>query len=191
MPGLSQMLNMHPLFVHFPIALTITALLFEVVRLFRPGERWAQLATILIYIAAVSSVATVVSGYRAADILGHDAPGHDLVHVHRDIMLSFTGLIVAVAVADIVLARIRLEGLLKLWYKLARPLLLVAAAVVLVLGADRGGQLVFQHGAGVRMNLSIDHETLYETGEHSGQIPVEKSAPQMEADDHSAHDHSH
>ncbi len=188
MPGFENVLNVHPLFIHFPIALTCTALLFEVLYFTRKSDQWRLTATALIYLAALSAVVTVITGYRAADILGHDAPGHDLVHGHRDIMLWFTGILVVLAAANAFLSRPPLADKVPIWPKLGRPLLLLAAVVVLLIGADRGGQLVFRHGMGVRM------EAPSEAGHHHSQTGEQVEGQEKAGEtqpNHHQHDEDH
>ena len=50
MPGLNALLNYHPLFVHFPIALWLAALLFEGLALWRANDEWHRTAVRLLYL---------------------------------------------------------------------------------------------------------------------------------------------
>ena len=40
LPGLKAVLNLHPLFVHFPIGLWIGALIFEIIAVLRKSDDW-------------------------------------------------------------------------------------------------------------------------------------------------------
>lgn len=191
MPGLENVLNIHPLFVHFPVALTPVALLFEVLYIFFGKDRWRLIASALIYVSATASVAAVITGYIAADTLGHDAPGHDLVHVHRDIMVWFTAILVTLAILNAILSSESLRGRFPIWTMLIRPVTLLAATVILVIGADRGGQLVFQHGMGVKMETVPIEGQDHSTHQHQ---PSEPSAPSKQdtlKDHHVDHEHEH
>ncbi len=186
MPGLESMLNLHPLFVHFPIALTLVAALFVILHLATRRADFISMGSSLIYLAAVSAVMTTVTGYGAADSLGHDSPGHDFVHTHRDIMLWYTALISTLAVLH-GLARSNIWGWLSHWaFKAARLLLLAAAVVMLIIGTDRGGQLVFQYGMGVKMPEQKTDAILDRSADQSDDDAQEK--PETEHD-HSTHEH--
>ena len=184
MPGLDNTLTIHPLFVHFPIALTLVALLFEGWYWLQRKDHLRQTATSLIYLAALAAGVTALTGLLAADTLGHNSPGHDLVHVHRDIMYGYTGIIVVLALVNGALARGYLPALAAQWRRYGRPVLLLMAASVLVIGADRGGQLVFQYGTGVNPKTppAVIHE-------HADQEPAPTS-PEVPPG-HEGHDHEH
>ncbi len=191
MPGLDSMMNIHPLFVHFPIALTLIALLFELLYVGSGRDRWRSIATVLIYVSAMSAVVTVITGYIAADAIGHDSPGHDLVHVHRDIMVWFTSMLVLLAILNIILSSENLVGRFPIWTVLIRPVVLFVLGVILVIGTDRGGQLVFQYGMGVKMKTipitGQDHSTL----EHDSAESPSGIQEDTTNDQHGDHEHDH
>ena len=183
MPGLDNTLTIHPLFVHFPIALTLVALLFEGWYRVQRKDHLRQTATSLIYLAALAAGVTALTGLLAADTLGHDSPGHELVHVHRDIMYWYTGIMAVLALVNVALARGYLPAVAAHWRKLGRPVLLLTAAIVLVVGADRGGELVFQYGTGV------NPEALPAASHDDNQEPVPSTQDVLEG--HEGHDHEH
>jgi uncharacterized membrane protein len=186
MPGLNNLLNIHPLFVHFPIALTLVAALFVVLHLATRRADFISMGSMLIYLSAISAVVTTITGYGAANIIGHESPNHELVHIHRDIMLWYTIWIITLAILQ-GLARNEVWSWLGHWsMKAVRLILLFGAVVILIKGTDRGGQLVFEFGIGVR-----------ESEEERGEI-MDNSMDQMdktsewkseEDDDHSGHEH--
>ncbi len=193
MPGFENLLNVHPLFVHFPIAMTMLALLFEVLYLSLKKDQFRNTATALIYLSMLAAVAAVVTGYIAADTIGHESPGHDMVHTHRDFMVWFTGVIVVLALMQAILTYVKSLNAEALWWsRLGRPVLLTVAAVILILGADRGGRLVFQYGIGVEMEapsaeLNHDHSTHQND---SIEAPSE-ARENVKTDHHDNHDHDH
>ncbi|MCA9735059.1 MAG: hypothetical protein H6696_14675 [Deferribacteres bacterium] len=146
--GFSALQNIHPLFVHFPIALVMVTLLFEVIWWFSGKEPFRQFSTYLLYLATISAIAAVVTGYWASESLGHDAPGHEFVHEHRDVMFWMTGLLLATTVSVIFIEPLRSGKLRKL---LILPLLVISG--LLVNGADKGGVLVYEYGMGVNMKM--------------------------------------
>lgn len=148
LPGLESIENIHPLFVHFPVALILVSLLFEGLWWLTRKDQFRALATYLLYLSAISAVAAVITGYIASDSLGHDAPGHDFVHEHRDVMIWMSGLLLATTLLVLFIRSLR-EGK-------ARRLVIVPlfiTSVLLIYGADRGGRLVFEYGTGVRATV--------------------------------------
>ncbi|MEE9464865.1 MAG: DUF2231 domain-containing protein [Candidatus Neomarinimicrobiota bacterium] len=158
MTGFESVVNLHPLWVHFPIAITILALIFEGLGRLGRQEFATGVASALIYSAAISAMVTLVTGFMAADSIGHDSPGHDLVHQHRDIMISYTVIIVALALANLFISKRAGEYFAIIWIKTLRPLILVAAVAVLSLGADKGAELVFRYGLGARQATAIQSD---------------------------------
>jgi uncharacterized membrane protein len=145
LPALEQLQNVHPLFVHFPIALILVALFSEAVWRLSKKDHYRRFATYLIYLSSLSAVAAVITGYLASNSLGHDMPGNEFVHVHRNIMLWMSGLLVATTVVMLFVRSFR-EGN---WRRLLIvPLLIISG--LLIYGADKGGRLVFEYGMGVR-----------------------------------------
>lgn len=141
LPGLSSAHNLHPMVVHFPIAFWVAATgawLLAVAR--KRDEAW-RFGLWLHLLGVLGATAAVAFGFWATNKMGHDSPGHDLVHVHRDIMLWATGLALTVTAL----------GWWKRTAKLRVPLTAMSVVLVslLAVGADRGAELVFRYGMGV------------------------------------------
>ena len=141
--------NIHPLIVHFPIALLLAAVvtdLLSVVMARRPALREA--ATWLYCAGAGTAVAAYLTGENAADSMLLPAAVTPLVDVHDDWAFRTTVLFALLAAA----ARVILPRFIALkapvwWGALALGLV---GAGMLYQTAERGGQLVFQHGLGVQ-----------------------------------------
>lgn len=55
--------NLHPLIVHFPIALLVTAVLFDAASLFFSDENWLEKATLALYTTGtLGLIASFLSG---------------------------------------------------------------------------------------------------------------------------------
>ncbi len=176
MPGLESVLNIHPLLVHFPIALTLTAALLVGVHLLIRSEEWMRMAAVLVYLSAAAALVAAATGLMASDGLGHDTPGHELVHEHRDIMLIYTSLILGLALLT-ALSRSSMTGWIKhASMKFIRLGILLAACATLIVGADRGALLVFGHGIGMRTQQGTEP-------------PPSESTETGKADDHDDHEH--
>ena len=183
MPGLDAALNIHPLFVHFPIALTLAAIPLIFYSFFTGQEGPMNTAAMMIYLAAISAVVTAATGLMASNALGHDTPGHDLVHTHRDIMYWYTGLITILALVNYFIRRDGAPDWVSHWgTKAVRMVLLFSATALLIFGADRGALLVFGHGVGG----TYQTESHNMDGEGSPMDEMEKVD-----DDHSEHEHEH
>ncbi|MBI2896766.1 MAG: DUF2231 domain-containing protein [Deltaproteobacteria bacterium] len=142
-PGIFTAPNSHPVFVHFPIALWLAALGFWIASAIARRESLWPVGRWLLYLGVLGGAAAGASGFWATHLTGHESPGHDMVHVHRNFMLAATGAAVVTA-ALAFLWRGRAD-------RLARSILLallLGTSVVTLLGADRGGEVVFRYGIG-------------------------------------------
>lgn len=143
LPGLSHAPNIHPVFVHFPIAFWLGAALLCGLGCVRKHESLFAAGRCLLYLGTLGAVFAVASGFWAAEAMGHDSPGHDLVHVHRNFMLIASAIAVVTTLMALAMRKRKTAG--ARWTITA--LLLVLAGVT-TLGADRGAALVFRYGIG-------------------------------------------
>ncbi|MEX1261889.1 MAG: DUF2231 domain-containing protein [Balneolaceae bacterium] len=139
--------NIHPFIVHFPIALLVVAVLFDVARLFFKDENWLQKTVLTLYTTgSLGLIASFFSGREAVDtvsVIGNAVP---IVTSHEDWAL-YTLLFF------LIYTTIRFAT----WWKdlekgFVQPLLLVIAFVgigMLWQTGDLGSQLVYKHGVAV------------------------------------------
>jgi uncharacterized membrane protein len=169
LPGLSAAPNLHPMVVHFPIALWLAALLFWSLAVVRKQDDLWRTGRWLLYLGTLGGLVAVGTGFWATEAMGHDSPGHGLVHVHRNFMITTTSLALITAVFAHVTrsstsARLRF-GLVAL---------LGVTAGVLTLGADRGAELVFRYGigtAGETPPAADGHDHDHDHGDHAPATP--------------------
>src|SRR5262245_20565668 len=127
--------RLHPLIVHFPIALVIVAALAESMTIATGDRRWRVVSVVNLRAGAVFVLAALIAGWRLAS--APDFEPSPLLEWHR-----LTGIIAALLTAVAAVAACRAEGwpLRYLWtYRIA---LFSAAAVVAVAG-HLGGLLVW------------------------------------------------
>lgn len=175
--------NLHPILVHFTIALTVTsfgtALIAWVFKsrtqVYEEGlivSRWC------LWLAALAAIATVGAGFHAYFTVNHDAVSHVVMKVHRNWALVSAVVLVLLAV-----------------YSLKRFLhhqkknkglflgLLIAVSLVMVTGWY-GAELVYRYGIGV-MSLPAVHGAGHDHGGEQVQRAVMAQTP----DTHGNHDH--
>ncbi len=148
MGGLQAAPNLHPVFVHFPIAFWIGAavmwaIAFVVRRDVARFDLTWRFGLWLQMMGLIGAAVAVGLGFWATEQMGHDAPGHDLVHVHRNIMLGAT--LLAAALTALAWWK-RHGGTAWRGALLGLAWLLVGATTW---GADKGAELVYRHGVGV------------------------------------------
>jgi uncharacterized membrane protein len=142
-PGLHAMQNIHPLIVHFPIALWIAALLFEIVSLVRSSEDWHRTAIRLLYLGTFFGFAAAATGWIAQKSVPPAGDAHNVLELHETLMLFAVS--VAGWLSIVAYLRPRLSS--------AQRKMFLAGLVVLVLltviGSDRGAELVYRYATSV------------------------------------------
>ncbi|QSA95728.1 DUF2231 domain-containing protein [Methylococcus sp. EFPC2] len=151
-PGIATLAsNVHPMIVHFPIALLVTFFALDIASLVlrRPALRSA--ADWTLYLGAISAVAAVGAGLFAESIVPHGQAIHETMEWHKRIGISIAGLALVLA-----LWRALGHGLRS---SMARALhFFLAALMVVLIGvvADLGGYMVYGHGVGVQSLQEAD-----------------------------------
>lgn len=138
----------HPIFVHFPVALTIAATVLDVGRWIFDRERllaagfWGG-TTPLLFLAFAGAIASVATGLNA-EPTGASASVHELVEAHETLAFVTTGIL-----ALLVFWRTAVRGAFPRKAGFLYLVLLVILTVVIGYGSYFGGQMVFTHGVGV------------------------------------------
>jgi uncharacterized membrane protein len=140
LPGLDAATNVHPVFVHFPIALWSASCAFALAAALRGRDDLLRLARWLLYLGTASAFAAVATGWLAMG----NMPGHGPMWVHKMWMLAATGLAVATSIAAYLLARKEPRPGTR-WIVAAG---LLATSIVTTIGADRGALLVYRYHIG-------------------------------------------
>ncbi len=144
-PGLKALLNYHPLFVHFPIALWTAALLFELAARALKREEFDRTACAVLALGALAAVPAVFSGWSAQASVPDSGPANEIKELHENLMIT----------ASILSGILAAVGLFVLPRKPTAMLRAAFLAGLLVLcglmaaGADRGALLVYHYGTSV------------------------------------------
>lgn len=145
-PGIHALPNLHPLIVHFPIALFCTFFLLELVSVLRRSDRIYHAASWTLFVGIVSAILAVILGRQAAQTVPHAGIVHSIIDQHES--YAITAIIIALVLAAWrVLAK---EHLMTL--SLPRFLhitLAVGMVLMIFLTADLGGLMVYKFGVGI------------------------------------------
>lgn len=144
LPGLAAMRNLHPLFVHFPIALLTLFLPIDAAGCLAGKPQWRRVADWFLYAGTLFAALTVALGLSAESTVAHAAAAHELMEIHEQLGLTILGLAATLS-AWRLLAGDTLRGAGN-----ALHLTLAAAlCLLLVFAADLGGLMVYHHGVAV------------------------------------------
>ena len=144
MPGVSSMANIHPLLVHFPIAFLSAFFVLDMLGSLAKRQHWRNIASCLLYFGTVAAALTVTAGFIAAGSVAHGAEVHAIMERHEHFGISVLSLAALLSAW-----RIKSAGVIQ--GKANRFFLIVATllCVLMVLGADLGGLMVYHYGVAV------------------------------------------
>ena len=139
--------NLHPLVIHFPIALLLVAAFADFVGMPFGRPKWlAPAITTLFALGSAGAIVACLTGQQALDTVLMPGMAHPIVQAHRTWAIATTIYFTALTLIRVGAA---FRAPLTLRYRIA----LLIAALVGVAGlqqtAERGGRLVYEQGVGV------------------------------------------
>ena len=142
-PGAQHLQNLHPLVIHFPIALLMGAALLYVAAWLFKRDRLAHSAFAVLVLGALSLAVAVATGlYAEQGVMLALSVREQLLQPHETYMLATAALCTVLTVWAI-----RARPFPKKGRRLFLLLLLVMLGVMTV-GADFGGRMVYDYNAG-------------------------------------------
>lgn len=184
----------HPVFVHFTVALLIVAAIMHALSHFMPqGSLRNQLSMVgrwNLWIGIGFTLLTVMAGWYAYYTVIHDTPSHIAMDEHRNWAMSTFVVFMGIAAWEYYLHR---RGLGRSWLFTG---LLVIAAGLLVSTAWHGGELVYRYGLGVMSMPKVenhDHAGSGTAHDHAPPTPGDSgmTQPQTKPHEDMAGDHPH
>lgn len=168
--------NLHPLVVHFPLALLATAVLLDLLALLVRKEAGLRIAAVLVYVlGGVGALAAFLTGRDAADTVAPSGAANAVLTEHADwaeYTVWFYGLYALVRLAVLLFDRRPRVGL---W----AGLWLVGAGGLFLLWetGEHGAQMVFEHGVGVQAVARLDsiaqaHQDALDRSRADGAAPL-------------------
>lgn len=190
--GLKTLPNLHPLWVHFPLALLPLSLFLAVIAIWRTtlheAVRW------LLGASSAGAALAVWTGMRAESGMPHNNAIHSLMESHE--LLGWIVLGGSLLLFGWSLWR---DGDAKPRAYYGFLVALILLNLILVQQADLGGRMVYGHGAGVapvmEMMSEDDHShshssaeaPSHEANDMRGETPQPRQSP--DSHDHNGHEH--
>ncbi len=142
--------QLHPMIVHFPIALVIIGFLSDMAGLVTKRSFFTSAGLYLILLGSVGTVAAYLSGDIAGDGIEEFGALGQALETHESAALLAVWSMAALGVLRLVLALTkRMTG----WRQWAMVILLGLGMGTVARAAHYGGQLVYKHAAGVELTL--------------------------------------
>lgn len=144
--------HLHPMIVHFPIALLIVGFLFEIAGAITKRESFTQTGFYLLILGALGVIAAFITGSQAGSGITEEGALKQALENHEE-AATLTIWIVSIAVAfriALVLLK-KFKGVLKM---VSLALFLIAVLAIARTGYY-GGELVYKHAAGVQLDLGL------------------------------------
>ena len=135
----------HPILVHFTIALFSMSVLFDVLAKLTKKQGLHSAAWYNLVFASLSVIATVIFGLIAEARAPHTDAGHALLKTHETL-----GFIVMGIILILVIWRIILKGKLPLKGLVVYLSVAILGVGLMFVGGYYGGEMVYTHGYGVK-----------------------------------------
>ncbi len=144
--------HIHPMIVHFPIALLIVGLLADAAGLFSKKEFFSKAGFYLLILGTIGVIAAYFSGNLAGDGVTEAGPLKQALETHEDAAGLSIWLMSAAALVRIAFVAVKkYSGSLK-WVAFA---LFLIGVLSIARTGYYGGELVYKHAAGVQFNLGF------------------------------------
>lgn len=133
--------SVHPITVHFPIALLTAALLVETLALLLRRPALHAVSLWCMGLGTLGAVAAVLTGRQAMAVAKHSFEIHQIMELHERI-----GYVILAGSAILLIWRLAARGSTR--FRWAGWLLLAALCGTMAYGAHLGGRLVYEFGVG-------------------------------------------
>ncbi len=146
--------------MHFPIAFLSAFFALDLVGTLAKKAQWRSVASWFLYIGTVATVFTVISGFMAADSVAHGGNVHDLMERHEQI-----GILVLFLAIVLSIWRMKSGSLIRGAANIFFLILSALLGVLMIVGSDLGGLMVYKYGVGVEAVQQPDDGHVHEHGE--------------------------
>ncbi len=139
-----DLIHLHPVVVHFPIALITVGVLFDILGIALKREDLTLVGKWDMLFGSTSLVFVVATGLLAEAAVGHTEEAHDLMTLHKRI-----GITVLVLLGSLAIMRVVIRDSLLKRYQNVFLVLSIIGVLFITYGAYLGGRLVYDYGVAV------------------------------------------
>ena len=145
--------HLHPMIVHFPIALLIVGFLFDLFGAIFNKHFFSKTGFYLLILGTLGVLAAYISGNIAGDGVSEVGTLKQALENHEDAAQISLWLMVIASIVRIAIVLLKkYSGV----FKWAAIVLFLAGILSIARTGYYGGELVFKHAAGVQLNLGFD-----------------------------------
>jgi len=145
--------HLHPVIIHFPIALLIIGFLADIIGMVFKKEFFTKAGFYLLILGTIGVIAAYLSGNIAGEGVEEAGSLKQALENHEHAAELSLWLMVAAAVVRLaVVAAKKYTGV----FKYAALVLFLAGVLSIIRTGYYGGELVYKHAAGVQFNLGFD-----------------------------------
>ncbi|SRX54823.1 DUF2231 domain-containing protein [Aequorivita sp. CIP111184] len=141
--------HIHAMVIHFPIALILVGFLSEIIALISKKPFFKNAAFYLLLLGAVGAIVAYISGSYAGSGMT-DGILQEPMELHEEAAVITLWLAIITALFRVAIYYFKYESI---WTKWVGIFLFAALVGSVARTGYLGGQLVFQHGAGIELTL--------------------------------------
>ena len=145
--------HIHPMIVHFPIALLIVGFLFDLIGVFVKKDFFSKAGFYLLILGTLGVIAAYFSGDLAGDGISEVGALKQALETHESAALLSLWIMVIASVVRIGFVAFKKHTAIFKWVALS---LFFIGVLSIARTGYYGGELVFKHAAGVQLNLGMD-----------------------------------
>ncbi|SJM95240.1 DUF2231 domain-containing protein [Crenothrix polyspora] len=153
LPGVTALQNIHPMLVHLPIAFLLGFFVVDLIGAFAYKPAWRSVASWFLYFGTITALVTVCAGFYAASTVEHGGDVHEIMERHEHLGLSILGLACFLS-----LWRFNVSSLICDIANTFFMMLSTLLCILVFLGADLGGLMVYKYGVGVAGVQQASHD---------------------------------
>lgn len=161
LPGVTVMENIHPLVVHFPIALLINFFVVDFLGSVLTKDHWRRVASGFLYLGTFSALCAVLAGFIAEKSIAHGGNVHEIMETHQLFGLSILFLAILLSGWRFFSGGV-IKGEINIFYMMLSGIL----SALIVIGADMGGLMVYKYGVSVEA-VKINSKTSFQEHQHN------------------------
>ena len=140
--------NLHPLVIHFPIVLVLTAAVVDLVDVAFERSAWLKAATTTLYVTgALSLIVAYVTGLQAAGSVLIPGMAYPVITEHRQ--WALVTMTYCIGIAALRLLVLRGDGGRSRRRRIALLAIGLVSVVLIQQTAERGARLVYEYGTGI------------------------------------------